>query len=176
MRHIEYPARTGRRGGYQHTRYPRAQETAKATASASQGMGCWQMPSLCSTSLLKPIRNFFGSGFVSAGKISLLTQQQQAFCEGSMGLSLLSPQGQTQRPRSPPATEESKPRSSVLPVWRAGLLARAPAPASTLPPPRHAWGPSSLPFSFPGTQTPHTLSFCQRDGGKELGTFGEHSK
>lgn len=114
MGHIEYPARTERKGGYQHIYYPHAQETAEATPSTSQGQRCWQMPSLCSTSLLKTIRNFFGSGFASAGKNSLLTQQQQAFCECSMGLSLLSPQGQSQWPRSPQGTEHSKPQSSNL--------------------------------------------------------------
>lgn len=121
MGHIEYPARTERKAGYQHTYYPHAQETAKATASTSQGTRCWQMPSLCSTSQLKPIRNFFfGSGFASAGKISLLTQQQQAFCEGSVGLSLLSPQGQSrqiQEPSRDPGEQTSDLLLACLESW-----------------------------------------------------------
>lgn len=134
MRHVEYPAKTEGRGGdhLQHTYYPWCPGDRQGHSQRFPGHvpGCWQMPSLCSTPLLKPIRNFFGSGFALAGKISLLTQQQQVFCEGSTALSLLSPQGQSYRSRSPPGTEESKPQSSTLPARRAGLLAQVPAAPS----------------------------------------------
>lgn len=165
MRHVEYPARTERTEGLQHTNYPRCPGDRQGQSHCFPGtvLWCWQMPSLCSTSLLKPIRNFFGSGFALAGKISLLTRQQRAFCDGSPGLSLLSPQEQSWQPRSPPGTKESKPHSFTLP----GCLP---------PPPRHGWGHSSFPFGCPGTQTPCPLSFCQRDGGGELGTSEGHSK
>lgn len=167
MRHVEYPARTERREGYclQHTNYPRCPGDRQGQSHCFPGnvLWCWQMPSLCSTSLLKPIRNFFGSGFASAGKISLLTQQQQAFCDGSTGLFLLSPQEQSWQPGSLPGTKGSKPHSLILP----GCLPS---------PPQHGWGHSSLPFGCPATQTPCPLSFYQRGGGGELGTFEGRSK
>lgn len=56
------------------------------------------MPNLCSISLLKPIRIFFGSGFTSAGKICLLIQQQQTFCKDSTRLLCSAPRDSVSSP------------------------------------------------------------------------------
>lgn len=123
------------------------------------------MPNLCSTSLLQPITNVFGSGFTSAGKICLLIQQQQTFCKGSTGLLCSAPGDNI----SSPGALQGWRRASPSPGLLTGLDA---LPRCLPPPPQHGWGPLLLQFGLPGTDTPCSWLLGTR-WRRRAGNFGK---